>query len=67
MVLNSIETPGSFQDFADANPGLSHAELLALHSNAIQEYQQALADHHGISVEELHRGFGRVVVDPPAA
>lgn len=48
------QSPGSYADFVAANPDLDAAEASSLYYGSLDSYRGGLAEHYGISREELH-------------
>lgn len=49
------QSPGSFNEFCSSR-NLSSEQALGYYSLALDEYRGALAEYHGISLEDLHLG-----------
>lgn len=56
--------PGSFTDFTQCLGIDPHdPEAIALHSEALWSYRQALAAEHNMSLNELHSSMGRQTLE----
>lgn len=48
------QSPGSFMDFIITHPEMGETEAATSYFESTGRYRDALADYHGVSLQELH-------------